>query len=886
LILGTRIVLLSDGTGNSAAKVWRTNVWRVFESLELAGAEQVAFYDDGVGTSAFKPLAILGGAFGWGLKRNVLALYRFLCRNYRSDDDEIFAFGFSRGAFTIRILIGLVAQQGLVTSTSEEELNRKTKAAYRAYRAETFHSKIGIERIARWIWHWFVSASHDKTERPVRRIRFVGLWDTVAAYGLPVDEMTRGVSRYLWPLELPDHQLSPKVNRACHALSLDDERTTFHPVLWDESAEHPATPDEEGVRCTQRERISQIWFAGVHSNVGGGYPDDSLAYVPLNWMLAEAQACGLKFKRQPTSDPDAIIHAKSAEDKDGRLYDSRSGLGGYYRYGPRKLDELCHFNSRDPRDRVEIPITKIHESVIERIKSRSRLYAPIGLPEKYELVTNNGFIVPQDKYETPATAKIRGSSQESIWNIVWRRRAIYFLTVFTSLYLATYPLYQRTDATGEFTTALRLVSDAIRLAGTVLPNAALPWLNAYAIEPDWFLLVGLIVGALIYIGSKLGANITDRMNIIWGRSLGVGTGTGVGTGGPSYSVLKALAALIALYIIFYPILPKAVALETYPATVSLGRWIDYYRMSPIWEILTALLLILFLPAALIFNIRTSRAYVWTLRAIKLRFAPALFAFLFVYLGLAFGSHLLFTAEDAAGLACEESTSLDELRFCSSPTIAMCNQERESVCSNMHVKAQCQTGSPVCGAGNVAMCDNVPAVCPKPCTDDVKIIKVNGKDFDTKNVCFATGLKVERWGTYRLTVAQNEPIWSAFSGWIQTNAGGFRIANRSSVIERTALLFLWPLKRSFIRPWFAVVARVGATGNDEDFLDPDEDPGSAPKKVILEESKFRPRRDGELFLYVNDAVFAGASLKSYLRYFDFFYRGNEGTAEIKIERIPN
>ena len=102
--MARKIILLSDGTGNSAAKVWRTNVWRMFESLDLSGSDQIAFYDDGVGTSSFKPLAILGGGFGWGLKRNVLDLYKFLCRNYQSNDDEIFAFGFSRGAFTIRSL--------------------------------------------------------------------------------------------------------------------------------------------------------------------------------------------------------------------------------------------------------------------------------------------------------------------------------------------------------------------------------------------------------------------------------------------------------------------------------------------------------------------------------------------------------------------------------------------------------------------------------------------------------------------------------------------------------------------------------------------------------------------------------------------------------------
>ena len=80
--LPKKIVVLSDGTGNSSAKVWRTNVWRTFEFLDLTGSDQVAMYDDGVGTSSFLPLAILGGAFGWGLKRNVIELYKFICRNY------------------------------------------------------------------------------------------------------------------------------------------------------------------------------------------------------------------------------------------------------------------------------------------------------------------------------------------------------------------------------------------------------------------------------------------------------------------------------------------------------------------------------------------------------------------------------------------------------------------------------------------------------------------------------------------------------------------------------------------------------------------------------------------------------------------------------------
>jgi uncharacterized protein (DUF2235 family) len=127
-------------------KFGERNVWRVFQPLDLTGSDQVAIYDDGVGTSSFKPLALLGGAFGWGLKRNVIDLYKFVCRNYGGPEDEIFGFGFSRGAFTIRIVIGLLADQGLVPYESEEELHRTARDAYRAFRRKNFHTVWRIEK--------------------------------------------------------------------------------------------------------------------------------------------------------------------------------------------------------------------------------------------------------------------------------------------------------------------------------------------------------------------------------------------------------------------------------------------------------------------------------------------------------------------------------------------------------------------------------------------------------------------------------------------------------------------------------------------------------------------------------------------------------------------
>ena len=137
------LVVFSDGTGNSAAKLQKTNVWRLYRALDLAAptaalaaageTAQIALYDDGVGTSEFRPRALLGGVFGYGLKRNVLDLYKFLCRNYRPGD-RIYAFGFSRGAFTIRVLMGLVLRVGLLKHDDEASLQSDAPFAYRKYR--------------------------------------------------------------------------------------------------------------------------------------------------------------------------------------------------------------------------------------------------------------------------------------------------------------------------------------------------------------------------------------------------------------------------------------------------------------------------------------------------------------------------------------------------------------------------------------------------------------------------------------------------------------------------------------------------------------------------------------------------------------------------------
>ena len=140
---GKTIFLFSDGTGNSSAKLQKTNVWRLYEALDLgcgkgsggkSPTDQVAYYDNGVGTSSVPLLAALAGVFGFGLARNVRALYTFLCRNYEPGN-RIMAFGFSRGAFTIRLLVSLVAKMGLVECRDETDLTLQVRDAWREFRS-------------------------------------------------------------------------------------------------------------------------------------------------------------------------------------------------------------------------------------------------------------------------------------------------------------------------------------------------------------------------------------------------------------------------------------------------------------------------------------------------------------------------------------------------------------------------------------------------------------------------------------------------------------------------------------------------------------------------------------------------------------------------------
>src|SRR5688572_2400098 len=370
--MAKNIVLLSDGTGNSAGKLFKTNVWRLYQALDLSHAgpdgkpAQIAYYDDGVGSSSFKLLALIGGAFGWGLKRNVIDLYTYLCRNYEAGD-RIYGFGFSRGAFTIRVLTGLIYSQGLVKANSESELRQLATRAFRDYR-RTYKTVTRVEapaRLARDIANRIMpfrkAEATEKISAP--DIQFLGLWDTVAAYGLPFDELTRAWN-WFFPLSVPDRDPCPNILRACHALALDDERNSFHPVLWNE---FNLSRHNTRAKHIKDEKICQVWLTGMHPGGGGGYPDDALANVSLEWIMGEAAREGVILKKG------ALEAVAEASDVHGRRYDSRAGIGGAYRYLPRKLAALTH-DADDRKNQVIIQRPKIHESVFQRIAHGADAY--------------------------------------------------------------------------------------------------------------------------------------------------------------------------------------------------------------------------------------------------------------------------------------------------------------------------------------------------------------------------------------------------------------------------------------------------------------------------------------------------------------------------------
>jgi hypothetical protein len=333
------IVICCDGTWNTPDQLDKgvpapTNVVRLHNAVaetDVKGALQEKYYHPGVGTSGKWWDKAIGGGTGAGLDDNIKSAYQKLCYSYKRDSD-IYLFGFSRGAYTVRSLSGFITSCGLLNIADLEPAEvwrRIDQLLKRGYRRK-------LEDRSDWDdldWKF-----HNKPNASVP-IRFIGVWDTVGALGIPDDMALLNLlddrNRYTFH----DTTLHNSVKTARHAVAMDERRATFQPTLW---TEVPAAQD-----------VKQLWFPGVHSDVGGGYHENGLADGALQWMIEEASVCGLQFNN-------AIKQVKP--DYHDMMHDSCDGVFNLLPTQPRSIANLVtqpdRFHDSALRRQDDPPITQ------------------------------------------------------------------------------------------------------------------------------------------------------------------------------------------------------------------------------------------------------------------------------------------------------------------------------------------------------------------------------------------------------------------------------------------------------------------------------------------------------------------------------------------------
>ena len=369
------IVICCDGTDNEF-RCENTNVLKLFSvALKRAGV-QVVFYDPGVGTfsatASLTPLAKwmtkkMGSAFGYGISRNIADTYEFLIENYVWND-KIFLFGFSRGAYAVRALSALIHSCGL--------LHRQNRNLI-PYAIELFKGEFA--KVAKELDKQEKrTGSRPPLELPLckgfakefsvyPKIHFLGLWDTVTSVGSVYN-----------PLRLPFTRWNPSVKTVRHAISIDERRKFFRQNLWSRSNDID---------------VKQVWFAGVHADVGGGYPEveSGLAKITLNWMLTEAKNADFlvdEVKLPQVLPPDDTNTQPVPANPIGPIHDELQKWGWklaqwiprrYDMRGPNgKFVKHCRFSPKQQPRYIEDE-SRIHHTVLERML-QIPTYRPANLP--------------------------------------------------------------------------------------------------------------------------------------------------------------------------------------------------------------------------------------------------------------------------------------------------------------------------------------------------------------------------------------------------------------------------------------------------------------------------------------------------------------------------
>jgi len=351
------IVVCLDGTWKRPetpdGKQRASNVLRLMRALSPSadGVHQVVYYDRGVGSDNACD-KLVGGAFGWGLSENVLDAYRWLANNY-DEGDRLYFFGFSRGAYTARSLGGLLGAIGMMSRLEIGALPE----AYDYYRTECCGRPAGAHRpgCARAA-HAHAATAEARAKPPVACI---GVWDTVGSLGIPVSWLPSFNRKY----QFHDVKIGRHVEAAFQALAIDEARKPFTPAIWEKPSGWAG-------------RLEQAWFAGVHSDVGGGYADNRLADIALRWMVEKAQSVGLRFD-------DVVLEAGVDPRPSPHLGAMGDEFKGMYRFTGRQYREVYSDPARgvslDGRI-AEDPARglTIHESV--RLRQREETLEPRYAP--------------------------------------------------------------------------------------------------------------------------------------------------------------------------------------------------------------------------------------------------------------------------------------------------------------------------------------------------------------------------------------------------------------------------------------------------------------------------------------------------------------------------
>jgi hypothetical protein len=350
-----RLAVFLDGTWNEPSD--NTNVWRLRSLLSPVatdGTTQLHYYDPG--PSGFK-----GGTFGQGVSKNVVQAYEWLIDNY-NDGDDIFIFGFSRGAYTARSLAGFITKYGLlkpgaplsVPQMFERYQTADKKTIWRLNSEVTSGSCDDHSDFERWM---------VKYARCIN-IKMVGVWDTVGALGIPKLSIP-GISRstFGWHhtgLRIP-------IEHGFHAMAIDEHRPPFRPTLW---------TVRKGIKAEPRKlkSVEQRWFAGAHANVGGGYTNDLLGQPPLRWMAKKAEELGLEFRYNVSIDGN--IHEAAITDS------YKSFIRGFYSiFGKRHHRAIGAAPWEDETGNTHSTVNEtIDISIFERWQSDST-YRPPSLTE-------------------------------------------------------------------------------------------------------------------------------------------------------------------------------------------------------------------------------------------------------------------------------------------------------------------------------------------------------------------------------------------------------------------------------------------------------------------------------------------------------------------------